>query len=117
MPRMYEFESFAHRKGLLLGIGACLDLKFGAAGLELMPEVHEIWDNEVLDRILHRIETADNRPGAPPLSDPDPSPEEAGSDLRSHRTRLTRGRYSRASPIRSATVVRNVWSWKLLLVR
>ena len=25
--------------------------------------------------------------------------------------------YSRASPIRSATVVRNVWSWKLLLVR
>ena len=35
-------------------------MKFGAEGLELMSELHEIWDNEVLDKILDRIETVDS---------------------------------------------------------
>jgi hypothetical protein len=57
---MYGFERFGYRKGLLLGIEACLNIKLGAACLELMPELHEIWDNQVLDKILDRIETADS---------------------------------------------------------
>jgi hypothetical protein len=60
MPKMYGFEGFGYRKGLLLGIEACLRVKFGAEGLELMPEIHEIWDNEVLDKVLDRIVTADS---------------------------------------------------------
>jgi hypothetical protein len=60
MPYMYGFERYGYRKGLLLGIEACLRMKFGAEGLELMPELHEIWDNEVLDKVLHRIETVES---------------------------------------------------------
>jgi hypothetical protein len=58
MPRMYGSERFGYRKGLLLGIEACLRVKFGAEGLELMPELRAIYDHELLSKILKRIETA-----------------------------------------------------------
>jgi hypothetical protein len=60
MPYMYGFERYGYRKGLLLGIESCLRVKFGAEGLELIPELHEIWDNEVLHKVLHRMETAES---------------------------------------------------------
>lgn len=60
MPYLYGFERYGYREGLLLGIEACLEFKFGVEGLELMPELHEIWDNEVLHKVLHRIKTAEN---------------------------------------------------------
>jgi hypothetical protein len=43
---------------LLVGLEVALDLKFGAKGLELMPEIREIRDLISLGRIFARIETA-----------------------------------------------------------
>jgi hypothetical protein len=60
MPKLYGFERLGYRKGLLLGIEACLDLKFGAEGLELIPELREIRDHVLLDKVLERIKTADS---------------------------------------------------------
>ncbi len=45
-------------EGLLEGIEVVLKMKFGAAGLELMPEIREIHDHVLLGKILTRIETA-----------------------------------------------------------
>ena len=35
-------------------------MKFGAESLELMPELREIYDHVLLEKILDRIETADS---------------------------------------------------------
>ena len=43
---------------LLLGLEVALDLKFGAKGLALMPEIREIRDHVLLRKILKRIRTA-----------------------------------------------------------
>ena len=45
-------------KGLLQGIEVALDMKFGAEGLELMPELRQIQDHVLLGKILARIKTA-----------------------------------------------------------
>ena len=58
MPHMDFFDRMGMRKGLLRGIETCLKVKFGAEGLELMPELREIYDHELLSKILDRIETA-----------------------------------------------------------
>jgi hypothetical protein len=60
MPFMNTFKRAALREGLLRGIESCLKVKFGAEGLELLPEIREFHDHELLDRILERIETADS---------------------------------------------------------
>jgi hypothetical protein len=60
MPFMDTFERIATEKALLQGIEVALDLKFGAAGLELMSEIREIRDHVVLGKILDRIKTADS---------------------------------------------------------
>lgn len=60
MPRLDFFDRMGMRKGLLRGIESLLRVKFGAEGLELMPEIREIWDHVLLDKVLARIETADN---------------------------------------------------------
>ena len=57
MPFIDGFERRGLEKGLLLGIEAALTIKFGAECLELMPEIREIRDHEVLDKILSRIRT------------------------------------------------------------
>ncbi len=44
--------------GLLAGIEAILDLKFGAAGVEVMPLLREIDDIDRLDVLLQQIKTA-----------------------------------------------------------
>src|SRR5258707_1514673 len=56
MPFMTIFERVAMEKGLLQGIEACLKLKFGAEGLELMPELREIQDHELLGVVLDAIQ-------------------------------------------------------------
>ena len=58
MPFMTVFERTGLKKGLLEGIEACLRMKFGDEGLKLMPELREIYDHELLGRILNAIETA-----------------------------------------------------------
>jgi hypothetical protein len=59
-----RFISIAERmtmvEGLLQGIEVALDLKFGAAGLELMPELRQIRDPELLRKVLARIKAADH---------------------------------------------------------
>ena len=58
MPFMDIFERAAMEKGLLLGIETSLKVRFGAEGLELMPELREIRDHVLLSKVLNRIETA-----------------------------------------------------------
>jgi len=58
MPFMTIFERVGLEKGLLQGIEVCLKLKFGAEGLELMPELREIQDHELLGAVLDAIPAA-----------------------------------------------------------
>jgi hypothetical protein len=60
MPFIDLAERVGIEKALLRGIEACLRMKFGAEGEELMPELREIRDHEMLDKVLARIETADS---------------------------------------------------------
>ncbi len=57
MPFIDIAERVNLGKGLLRGIEECLKVKFGAEGLELMPEIRAIRDHEVLDKILSSIHT------------------------------------------------------------
>jgi hypothetical protein len=52
------FERMAIVRALLEGIESLLRVRFGAEGLELMPELREIHDPALLRKILHRAETA-----------------------------------------------------------
>ncbi len=56
-------------EGTLKGIEACLELKFGVAGLELMPELREIHDQVLLDKILHTIRRYGQPGGSAPAVD------------------------------------------------
>jgi hypothetical protein len=58
MRFMNVFERDAMQKGLLQGIEALLRVRFGAEGLELLPEIREIRDHVLLGKVLNRIETA-----------------------------------------------------------
>jgi hypothetical protein len=57
-----RFISIAERmtllEGMLRGIEVALGVKFGAAGLELMPELRQIRDPELLGKVLARIKAA-----------------------------------------------------------
>jgi hypothetical protein len=48
MPFIDIAERKGMEKGLLRGIEECLEVKFGAEGLELMPELRELHDHELL---------------------------------------------------------------------
>jgi hypothetical protein len=58
MPYITSFERAAIRKGLLAGIEVSLELKFGAEGLKLLPEIRQLEDHEVLQAVLEAIKTA-----------------------------------------------------------
>ncbi len=58
MPYMNTFERHSMVKGLLPGIEALLRVRFGAEGLELMPELKQVRDPYLLEDLLHKIETA-----------------------------------------------------------
>ncbi len=58
MPFLDLFDRMGMEKGLLVGIEVALKMKFGAAGLQLMPELRQIQDHVLLERIARRIETA-----------------------------------------------------------
>jgi hypothetical protein len=46
------------KEGLLEGIEVALDVKFGAEGLTLMPELREIRDHVLLRKVVAKIKTA-----------------------------------------------------------
>jgi hypothetical protein len=58
MPFITIAERVGMEKGLLQGIEACLEMKFGAEGLKLMAELREIQDHVLLGKILQSIRTA-----------------------------------------------------------
>ncbi len=60
MPFINIFERVGIEKGLLRGIESLLRVKFGAPGLELMPEIRPIRDHVLLEKILVKIETAES---------------------------------------------------------
>jgi hypothetical protein len=60
MPFMTTPERIGRTEGLLEGIEQCLELKFGEAGLQLMPEVLQLTDVEQLRAVLQAIKSAAN---------------------------------------------------------
>jgi hypothetical protein len=58
MPFVSSIEKIGMRKGLQEGIEKCLQLRFGAEGLKLLPEIKQILDVDVLRAILDAITTA-----------------------------------------------------------
>ena len=58
MPFITIVERIGIGKGLLEGIEACLQLRFGDEGLKLMPELRELQDHELLRAVLRAIEAA-----------------------------------------------------------
>ena len=60
MPLMPRFEYRAREESLLKGIEVALEVKFGADGLKLMPEITELQDIVLLEAVLEAIRTAAN---------------------------------------------------------
>ena len=60
MPYVTSIERVLHRGALREGIAVGLKIKFGSEGLKLMPEIEEIYDEDLLSAILKSLETAAN---------------------------------------------------------
>lgn len=60
MPFVLSIERVGRAAGLRMGIEVVLKIRFGAEGLKLMPEIHEIHDEVKLEKILKALETAAN---------------------------------------------------------
>jgi hypothetical protein len=58
MPYITPAERLWMKKGFLKGIELGLELRFGAEGLKLLPEIRKLGDWEVLDAVLQAIKTA-----------------------------------------------------------
>ena len=58
MPFITIAERVGMEKGLLEGIEVFLKVKFGAEGLELMPELRELHDPKLLRAVLEAIPAA-----------------------------------------------------------
>jgi hypothetical protein len=58
MPYISSIERYGLRRGLRQGIEVALEMKFGAEGLKLMPELREIYDHVLLEKVLTKIKTA-----------------------------------------------------------
>jgi hypothetical protein len=57
MPYVTSIERLALRKGLCEGIEAFLRSRFGEVGLQLMPAIRELYEEETLRAILKALET------------------------------------------------------------
>jgi hypothetical protein len=58
MPYVTSIERLALRRGMCRGIESLLRVRFGDEGLQLMPEIREIHEEEKLEEILQALETA-----------------------------------------------------------
>ena len=57
MPFVTSIERLARREGMCEGIETVLKIRFGDEGLQLMPAIHEIHEEEKLRAILKTLET------------------------------------------------------------
>ena len=60
MPYVSSEESVRVDRALRKGIEVSLKIRFGAAGLKLMPEIEEVYEEENLSPILEALETAES---------------------------------------------------------
>ncbi len=58
MPYVTSIERLAICKALCKGIESLLKVRFGDEGLQLMPEIREIYEEEKVEAILKALETA-----------------------------------------------------------
>jgi hypothetical protein len=58
MPFITTPERVGMIRGLRKGIEAVLRIRFGEEGLKLMPEIHQVYEEEKLEAILKALETA-----------------------------------------------------------
>ena len=63
MPYVRSIEptglfAIGKRDGLLKGIEAAVDIRFGAAGLALLPEIQAVEDVKTLEAVLKALPTA-----------------------------------------------------------
>jgi hypothetical protein len=58
MPYVTTFERHGEKKGLLKGIEAMLDFRFGEPGLQLMPRIRELEDLDTVQAVLQAAKTA-----------------------------------------------------------
>jgi hypothetical protein len=70
MPYITSFEKLGRVKGMLEGIEAILDLRFGEAGLQLLPEIRRILDYEQMQKILQVCKSAESPDDIRPLLTP-----------------------------------------------
>jgi len=66
MPFITTPERVGQCTGMRRGIESLLRVRFGEEGLKLMPEIHEIHDEEQLEAILKALETAASPDEVPP---------------------------------------------------
>ncbi len=72
MPYVTSWERMGQAKGLLDGLAVALELKFGAAGVALLPDLQQIADPEILRRVGERIKTASSVDELRLVYDPSP---------------------------------------------
>ena len=58
LPYVTSIERLGECRGLCMGIESVLRVRFGAKGLQLMPEIREIYEDEKLRAVLKALETA-----------------------------------------------------------
>jgi hypothetical protein len=58
MPYVTSVERIGIKKGLLAGIELGLELKFGADGLRLLPEIQQIQDLAIIEAVHAAIKDA-----------------------------------------------------------
>jgi hypothetical protein len=60
MPFITTPERVGRRDGMREGISALLEMRFGADGLKLMPEIEEVHEEEKLVAIMQAIKTIES---------------------------------------------------------
>jgi hypothetical protein len=58
MPYVTSIERLARCEGLCMGIESVLRIRFGEEGLQLMPEIREVYEEKILRAVLTALETA-----------------------------------------------------------
>jgi len=93
MPYMTTPERVGLERGLIKGIKALLDVKFGDEGLKLLADIDELLDHEMLQAILEAIRKAPTLEGLRPELDALIRPGPVGRHRKGPTDRVRRGRF------------------------